>query len=427
MLSALAIFVVATGLAALGQQTNFPRPTQGFGVGDPLYQWNITLPSSIAQCEPFVIYYNTSIFDEGDNFILDIRTPDSQTVLVLLEFPNAIGYLDWICNIPAGYSFVAEAFSFKQYYTVDPGSSSACLGNVTTTNSILFYQTPYFKSYTQAPPTSDASQSEFAQQCVYLVCFWFSRCSIFVRPPITYPTKSYSTITVGCDLFPLSCMKRAHFSYSSTYLFVAPTSSLPSSTPSSSPTPPATSSHKSTKAAIAGGVVGGIAFILLLLTLAFFFLQRRRNSRFGSEARPFTTRFEPAVHITSQIGPTSVSTPLSGAFSASSSHSCAYSTLELAHVSHVDPIDGEPVLDISSTSALGDSVPVIPLSGKNISHFLHFDSDTRCRCRTITCNTVFSKHHPKKFILGFHFVPYSSNFTIPPISASDDRVQECTI
>jgi hypothetical protein len=174
---ALATFVVATTLAALGQQPT--HPAEGDDIGDPTFNWDVILPQSIAQCEPFLIYYNTTIFPNGNSsLMMNIRTPDYHTVLITFTFPNrSIGYMDWICNIPAGHNFVAESFSFPQYYTVQNGSSD-CLGNVTATNTLYAYQTSAFQSYTQNAALSVPSLSSLAQQWVFLVIYLFSRCSV---------------------------------------------------------------------------------------------------------------------------------------------------------------------------------------------------------------------------------------------------------
>jgi hypothetical protein len=153
MFSALAIIVVATILTALGQPTDVQRPTQGYDLSDPSLDFEVIVPLSIAQCEPFLIYYNNA-----GNFQLDIKTFDLEDDLLFLSFPPGIGYLDWICNIPAGYGFVVEMLSRFEYYTVEVGSSSACLGDLTASDTFYDPQTSAFQSYTQHPAASNSFQ-----------------------------------------------------------------------------------------------------------------------------------------------------------------------------------------------------------------------------------------------------------------------------
>jgi hypothetical protein len=164
MLSALAAVLVTTNFAALGQKPT--HPTQGDDIGDPSFDWDVILPPSVTQCEPFLIYYNTTVYTAKSSLAMHIRTPNYETVLISFTFPpRSIGYMDWICNIPSGYNFIAEALSYPQYYTVQPGSSSDCLGNITaTSNAFHDYRTSAFRSYTQNAVLSDPALSTAYQQ-----------------------------------------------------------------------------------------------------------------------------------------------------------------------------------------------------------------------------------------------------------------------
>jgi hypothetical protein len=48
--------------------------------------------------------------------------------VLTIHFPPDVGYLEWTCNIPAGVSFFIEVGDFQYYGTVQPGTSSSCLG-----------------------------------------------------------------------------------------------------------------------------------------------------------------------------------------------------------------------------------------------------------------------------------------------------------
>jgi len=107
---------------------------------------DIIFPVSIVQCEPVLIYYNIT---DTDQIGVGFFTPDLYSYSFLrLYFPVGVGYLDWICDIPAGYTFTAFC-DFEQTFTVQPGSSSACLGDITTAYSYVSYLSTYFQSYTQ--------------------------------------------------------------------------------------------------------------------------------------------------------------------------------------------------------------------------------------------------------------------------------------
>jgi len=135
------IFASATILTVLGQ---IARPTEGYYIGNVGVGIDVIFPLSIVQCEPVLIYYNNPTTVQ---FFVDFYTHDNSRLLSL-DFPPGAGYLDWICDIPAGYTFFASAVT-SQTFTVQPGSSSACLGDITTTYSYAFYHTTYFQSYTQ--------------------------------------------------------------------------------------------------------------------------------------------------------------------------------------------------------------------------------------------------------------------------------------
>ena len=139
--------VVVIFAAVLAVHAQIARPAQGYEMGNVTAGFDVILPLSIVQCEPVLVYYNITGTAPYNLSMVLIGSDNSR--LLSLDIPPFVGYLDWICNIPAGYIFFASFF-LAQTYTVQPGSSSACLGNVTTTYSYVHYGTN-FQSATQLP------------------------------------------------------------------------------------------------------------------------------------------------------------------------------------------------------------------------------------------------------------------------------------
>jgi len=150
MVPALATSVVMIFAAVLTVIAQIARLTEGYYFSDITQSSSIILPLSIVQCEPVLIYYNNTYDDLiGVAFKFKLYIGDEEFFFLTLSFPFGVGYLDWICNIPAGSSFIASYVDSAQTYTVQPGSSSACLGDITTTYSYAAYEPTYFQSYTQ--------------------------------------------------------------------------------------------------------------------------------------------------------------------------------------------------------------------------------------------------------------------------------------
>ena len=118
-------------------------PAEGIQLSATL---DVRFPVTVAQCEPVLIYYHTI-----DTYNVRIYSGRSQLVASLL-IPVGIGYLEWVCNIPAGYGFRVEGW-YERSFVVQPGSSSACLRTLTTTYSYMSYATTAFRSYTGNPPS----------------------------------------------------------------------------------------------------------------------------------------------------------------------------------------------------------------------------------------------------------------------------------
>src|SRR5580704_12484463 len=73
-------------------------PTEGYNLCAPTFACELIMPSTVAQCEPVLIYYN--ITEPG--IYVDLLTPDTGIIFLFLYTPLGIGYLEWICDIPAG-------------------------------------------------------------------------------------------------------------------------------------------------------------------------------------------------------------------------------------------------------------------------------------------------------------------------------------
>jgi hypothetical protein len=109
---------------------------------------------TVTQCEPVPIYYNSTTAEYAIFF--NYGTPDTNTFLSI-PIPIGAGYIEWICNVLAGYGFYAVYYSLHYFVIVQPGSS-ACLHDVTTTYPDATYRTTVFQSYTaQAPITTAAA------------------------------------------------------------------------------------------------------------------------------------------------------------------------------------------------------------------------------------------------------------------------------
>jgi hypothetical protein len=80
-------------------------PSQGIQIGNPdLGAWDIRFSLTVTQCEPVPIYYNTTTAEYAIFF--NYGTPDTNTFLSI-PIPIGAGYIEWICNVPAGYGFYA--------------------------------------------------------------------------------------------------------------------------------------------------------------------------------------------------------------------------------------------------------------------------------------------------------------------------------
>jgi hypothetical protein len=152
----LPISVAVVAFFARAQEQIEP-PADGYQLSSGEPGDSIIIPMSVAQCEPFFIFYNLTTASSPFNYIYFFM--DGGTFLTL-TVPSNAGYLEWICNIPVGEKFYAGGL----LYTVQPGSSSACLGDLTTTYSLAVYNTTgsFFQSYTASTSLYPVSVSASA-------------------------------------------------------------------------------------------------------------------------------------------------------------------------------------------------------------------------------------------------------------------------
>jgi len=136
-----AIFLLGFAATVISQGVQLSNPA----VNPDL---EIRFPLTVAQCEPIRIFYNSST---PDNYGIVFFTPDFATLLKI-TVPIGVGYLEWICDIPAGRGFWV-VYYFIYYVSVQPGSSSGCLSPITTTYAHASYNTTAFQSYTTVSPT----------------------------------------------------------------------------------------------------------------------------------------------------------------------------------------------------------------------------------------------------------------------------------
>jgi len=107
---------------------------------------------SLTQCEPVLIFYDS---ERTDLLPLFFSTPDNVEIGTVWV-PKGSGYLDWVCIIPAGQSFLLAVDVQYYYYTVQPGPSSACLGS-TDAQHKLTYKPSVYSTYTSHSYTANAA------------------------------------------------------------------------------------------------------------------------------------------------------------------------------------------------------------------------------------------------------------------------------
>ena len=150
----------------------------GIQVGAPEWGIDVRLPMFITQCEHFIIFYNITPTAEG--VAAQIQYPQEGSIAFIPPdfagtffelFPlNGTGYIDWVCNIPAGDSLIIMDFG-GQMYTVQPGSS-ACMDVVPVTTYFpdAIYYTDQYSLYTKSATNypSGSYYSSLFSVCVIL-------------------------------------------------------------------------------------------------------------------------------------------------------------------------------------------------------------------------------------------------------------------
>ena len=112
----------------------------GYEIGDD--QNSILVPLSVTQCEDVNIFYKT-----GDQVVLNLYPPDLRSPIIVFTIPPGTGFITWRCTIPAGSSFIASAVT-NRLFTVQEGSSSACLGDLSVNASAARVATDLYSSFT---------------------------------------------------------------------------------------------------------------------------------------------------------------------------------------------------------------------------------------------------------------------------------------
>ena len=128
------------------------RPTRGFQIGNPSLDLDVIVPTSMAQCKSFLVYFH--ITSEPRPWpLIAFYTPDLLgDALLTLRPGSGPGYIDWTCNIPVGYSLIValnDGITLRGHnYIIASGPSFPCPVNQTNVK-IVHYGTS-FESYTSA-------------------------------------------------------------------------------------------------------------------------------------------------------------------------------------------------------------------------------------------------------------------------------------
>ena len=149
-------------------------PAQGIQLGntDIINGYDIRFPLTVTQCEPVFIYYDTTARGAGTVSIGFVAAEQYNPMFLEIAIPSGTGYIEWFCNIPAGYSF--GVWGYHAYYlVVQPGSSSGCLTDITTTYARASYMTTVFQSYTSNSP-ANAGPSMMPVLHGYVYPFFFA-------------------------------------------------------------------------------------------------------------------------------------------------------------------------------------------------------------------------------------------------------------
>jgi hypothetical protein len=165
-------------------------PAQGIQIGTPAGGWDIRFPLTVTQCEPVFIYYNNTISATYGG--LGLETPDGTYLAYLGPLPLGVGYLEWVCNIPAGFGFVAYSSTFCPV-VVQSGPLSSCLRDLSTTYQYASYSTANFATYTSTRPitTTSTVQSILLATYVDILTLSFTARLTFAQVNCLFPNRFF--------------------------------------------------------------------------------------------------------------------------------------------------------------------------------------------------------------------------------------------
>jgi hypothetical protein len=174
-LAAVAVFLAARVPAVTVVFAQPSPPAQGIQLASCL-PFDVFFPLTVSQCEPVFVYYNTTVPQS-----FGISTISGEyTDLIIFAIPTGIGYFEWICNIPAGYTIIVDG---RYVFVVQPGWSSSCLGDITTTYPHATYITTAFRSYTANPANTTVPRISRSAMASY-VCFSQMHSLPSTHPPL---------------------------------------------------------------------------------------------------------------------------------------------------------------------------------------------------------------------------------------------------
>ena len=196
------VFLILAAIV-LGQPS---PPALGVQIGYPRDGYDIRFPLTVTQCESVFIFYN---FTSRDPQSLHFIQPDYNIFLDIGPFSpediTGVGYIEWICNIPADYAFWAGFSGYLRTpvyvvhpVVVQPGSLSSCLHNVTATYQYAVYYPSNLFSYTARPLATTYSISSifFAMYAFVPGFLGVTLIPTSSRSTVTFPTGSFSTLTI---------------------------------------------------------------------------------------------------------------------------------------------------------------------------------------------------------------------------------------
>jgi hypothetical protein len=130
--------------------SNSARPTFGIQIGDPALGYDVIVPPTMTQCESFLVYFDITV-PASPSPLIAFYTPDILGDALLTLRPGKLaGYIEWICDIPAGHGLVIALLDPAKIlrgrnYVVDPGFTTC---QINTRNERVVQYGTNFDSYT---------------------------------------------------------------------------------------------------------------------------------------------------------------------------------------------------------------------------------------------------------------------------------------